>query len=283
MDRVLRHYFIALEPGLQNLDFELPVRVRAGSWEALIPETLEQWLKAGAGAAITTYVVTAAKKAAENDIGDRGLKDLIRNAFRGAQWFIRVGKHLGRIERSALEQAKIDSENLLIGIPNKEGEFLWIPKFHFDLLQSAPSNLLSGVASVVNEETTLVIGVVEEEDLAEVRVSHDVRSIFVEEEEEEEILFPELEHGMKVELEGRVTRGNGESNTIGFKYIGHILTCIPESGSIIRFKTVMFSRAKIVGVITRELAEGELLSPRPKIIFSDLYRIGVDSRQGDLF
>ena len=29
MDRALRHYFIALEPGLQEIDFDLPVRVRA--------------------------------------------------------------------------------------------------------------------------------------------------------------------------------------------------------------------------------------------------------------
>ncbi|MDA8019305.1 MAG: hypothetical protein MPN21_17835 [Thermoanaerobaculia bacterium] len=284
MDKALRHFFVALEPGLEEVEFDIPVRVRAGSWEALIPETLEQWVAAGAGAAFTTYLVTVAKRAAENDVGERGLGDIARTALHGVQWFIRVGRHLGKVEMRRLEEVKIDAENLLIGIPNDDGETLWLPKFHFDLLQAAPRTLLKELVAVVEKERALVVGVVEENELTEVRADHDVRSVFVEEDQEEDdVLFPELEHGMKVDLEGRVTRGNGESNTIGFKYNGHILTCLPEAGRVTRFKPVMFSPARIVGVITREKTQFDFGAARPKIIFSELTRIERKADQRELF
>jgi len=37
LDEVVRFFVYQEEPELQTIDFELPVRVQKGSWEALIP------------------------------------------------------------------------------------------------------------------------------------------------------------------------------------------------------------------------------------------------------
>ena len=82
-----------------------------------------------------------------------------------------------------------------------------------------------------------------------------------------EIEGPELEHGQNVVLQGEVTRGNEMSNTMGFSYQGHILTCYPESGSIVHFKPSLFLQCRIYGSITRLDEKGYLNSKKPKIIF----------------
>jgi hypothetical protein len=174
-----------------------------------------------------------------------------------------------------------DIENQLVGIRNERGEILWIPKFHFDLLVAAPPRLLSDVVAVVQEDRELVVGVLEDEAVSEVRTTEEDRSIFVQ--EHDQIILPELEHGQEVELEGYVTRGNRETNSVGFKYHGHIVNSVPETGNIERFKPVLFSRARIVGRVTRQLAEEGAWALKPTIVFSDLVTIGTDSRQGVLF
>jgi len=81
---------------------------------------------------------------------------------------------------------------------------------------------------------------------------------------------------------GIVTRGNERTNSIGFLYNEHVLTCYPRHGSIVRFKPHMFLRCRIVGEITRLNDEtGESDEPRPKIIFDDLILLQ-DENQGQL-
>ncbi|MEM7481881.1 MAG: hypothetical protein AAF481_11965 [Acidobacteriota bacterium] len=281
LDRALRHFLVGHEPKLGGAEFEFPVRVRRSSWEALLPDSPGLWIKAGLGLVASAYLVGAARKAGANDIGEKGLVDLVRISLQSVQWFIRFGKHLGEIPRGAADGVKVDLENQMVGIPNEDGEIFWIPKFHYDLLRASPPSLLSDLVSVVEEDRELVVGTIDQGSVAEVRAGHADRAIFVKDEEEE--LFPELKHGDRVELDGEVTRGNGETNKIGFKYKGHILTCAPKTGRITRFKSVMFSKARIAGVISRETSEGELWALRPKIIFTNLVRLGPNTRQQDLF
>jgi len=85
-----------------------------------------------------------------------------------------------------------------------------------------------------------------------------------------EILFPEFQHGQRISLEGVVTRGNEMTNTIGFQYSGHILTCRPRRGSIVRFKRHLFLRCLIIGKISRLDEHGGTTNPRPQIVFDDL-------------
>ena len=83
IDEVIRYFVYQEDPELNTIQFEIPVRIRKGSWEALIPHNIEQWIITAAGAGIVTYTTTALKKMAENDFKDKKLKDIFISAFRG--------------------------------------------------------------------------------------------------------------------------------------------------------------------------------------------------------
>ncbi len=110
-DEALRFYVTEFCPYLKKADFEVPVRVNKGSWEALIPETIETWIMAGAGGALTTYAVTAAKKMAENDFKELGLKEIFKKALSGIQWFIQIGVHIGNTTKKKFEGVRWRNSN----------------------------------------------------------------------------------------------------------------------------------------------------------------------------
>ncbi|HEH9517779.1 TPA: hypothetical protein SIA47_006529, partial [Pseudomonas aeruginosa] len=93
--------------------------------------------------------------------------------------------------------------------------------------------ILEGLVSLVIEGRSLKIGDINGTIIDEVTITEDDKYIFCDEENEDpdEPLFPELRHGENVVLEGEVTRENKTSNSMGFKYLDHILTAYPETGS----------------------------------------------------
>lgn len=134
---------------------------------------------------------------------------------------------------------------------------------------------------MIEVERSLVIGVRAGGKIETVRVDERTRHIFYTPSDDSEVLFPELTHGLSVELEGWVTRGNGRSNTIGFLFQKHVLTCEPAEGNIVRFKKHLFLECKIIGTITRADAKGNPKEARPRIIFRDLITIS-DNEQTEL-
>lgn len=267
-DEAVRFFVGQQAPLLREMDFELPVRLRKGSWEALIPSSLVDWLVTALGAGATTYLVTAAKKAAENDFEKAGLKRLFVHAVEAIQWTIRIGKHIGDLSRKSFERVRFRNENTEIGLPNAEGQYLFVPKKFFDFYVSASPRLLRKMAELIEGERKLEIGVYKEGELITETVVREERGIFTLDEDEEEVLFPEFTHGQEVQLEGHITRGNENTNSIGFKYRGHILACYPESGSIVSFKHALFANCRIHGTISRLDKFGGYNEKKPKIIFS---------------
>lgn len=106
-----------------------------------------------------------------------------------------------------------------------------------------------------------------------VKISIDNKYVFTKKQESDEIIFPELEHNMYIELKGHVTRGNGNTNTIGFEYLKHILTCLPSNGNIKTYKQLLFTNCIIKGHIDRLNEQGELNEKKPRIKFIDLVEI----------
>ncbi len=100
----------------------------------------------------------------------------------------------------------------------------------------------------------------------------------------DETLFPELIHDLFVELEGHITRGNENSNTIGFMYEGHILTCYPSSGNIKDFKSTLFTNCTLRGYVDRlHKKTGEFIEKRPRIKFVEIISNESDENQKKLF
>lgn len=269
IDSSLKFFVTQERPDLGAFTLPIPVKIQEGSWEALVPSDILGWIKTAGGIALSTYLYAAAKKMAENDFKDKGLKDVFQKALVSMQWLIKLGKHLGHLAIRNLDQIKWDREGF-IGVVNEAKEVLYIPIDIFKRLTACPKNILSDLVGVVEIERTLRINVYFEKETSSVEITKAERFVFFEESDSVEVLFPELIHGMQIELEGVVTRGNEMSNTIGFYYNGHILTCSPRKGSIVRYKSHLFLSCRIIGEITRANKNGVAVEHRPRIIFENL-------------
>lgn len=284
-DAALRYFIGQLEPELQSLDFEIPVRIRKGSWEALIPDTVAGWAQAGLGVVATAYLTKAAQKMAENDFSDFGFKDIFRASFDGLKWFVRIGKHMKDLSIRKFYDVRFDGSKGLIGIVNPQGEILYVPKRVLDIYSHCPSDILERIADNITDGRCLVIGSVEGESSDEVRIDVTEKYIFCqdkEEGEEDEVVFPELEHGAEVVLVGEITRENKTSNSMGFKYNDRILTAYPEIGSIVQYKHLIFSKCRLYGRVSRLDENGQLNAKKPKLFFNRLEEIR-DGETYDLF
>ena len=280
-DEAVRFFIYQQFPDLRKIDFEFPVKVKKGSWEIVIPELLSLGKIAG-GLIATAYGMKAAQKMAERDFNDIGLKDVFQKSLIGIQWVIKIRKHLGDLTLKKFDNAKFKDDNTIIGIKNSDGEYLYVPKEYLDFYVSSNPKILSKLAELIEEERFLIIGVYQDDGFIEESVTRKYRRIFTSEEDKDELLFPELVHGAPVRLEGELTRGNEMSNNVGFAYQGHILTCIPESGSIVRFKSTLFLKCRIEGSITRMDDKGMLSLIKPKIIFSHIEPIEKDLNESTL-
>ncbi len=282
-DEIVKFYAGRQSSQLRDVDYELPVLIKKGTWEVQLLEDLAKWAVAGATVVGTAYFATAAKKMAEKDFDNVGLKDIFQKALEAFQWTIRIGKHIKDVTKKKFQNVKFRNDNKEIGILNQDGDYLYIPKHFFDLYLETSPKLLEKVALLIEEERTLLVGVVRDGEEIVENVPYSARRIFTQEETEEEVLFPELTHGLQVELEGELTRGNETSNSVGFKYQNHILNCEPESGSIVRFKNALFLWCKMIGRVTRADKEGGFSATRPKIIFSHIEPLEKDEEKMDLF
>ncbi len=284
-DSALRYFIAKRAPEFRNIDFEIPVRVRKGSWEALIPETVAGWVQAGLGVVATAYFTKAAQKMADKDFEDFGITDLFRVAIDAIKWFARIGKHMGNVAIREFKNVQFSDNLTQVGITNEDGEVLFVPKQILDLYVSTNPRLLERLAENIQEGRALAIGSMRAGEVDEEIVDLTDKSIFCDEdtEIEEDVLFPELVHGDYVVLEGEVTRENKTSNSMGFKYNDHILTAYPETGSIVRFKPLLFLKCRLFGTVNRIDETGRIGARRPKLYFSNLEPLEEDNSDAGLF
>lgn len=282
-DEALRYFILIQAPGLRDTEFEIPVRIEKGSWIATIPSDISTLFELGLGIAATAYVTNAAKKMAEKDFDGVGFKDIFKTSLEAIKWVARIGKHLGGLDQRRFENVKFTEDNELIGIPNDTGDYLYLPVKYLELYANCNPKILEKLATNVDAETILSIGVVADGAIDQETITERDKSIFAEDEEEltDELLFPELVHGAPVVLTGEVTRENKTSQSMGFKYQGHILTAYPETRNIVPYKPMLFETCRLVGVVDRIDEKGRIGAKRPKLIFGSLEPITGQTR--DLF
>lgn len=284
-DEALRDLIAKQVPELKNLEFEIPMRIKKGSWEALIPETVVGWAQAGFGVVATAYFSKAASKMADKDFDDFGFTTIFSKALDGIKWFARIGKHTGEVDKKDFSKSKFKfkKNNEFIGIPNEAGEYLYVPKYALDLYLNSNSKMLNELASNIIDGRSLKIGTYVNGDKDEVTIGSEDKLIFCTDENEEDDAFvlPELEHGMSVVIEGEITRENKTSNSLGFKYLGHILTAHPDTGTVVKYKPLLFLRCKLVGTVSRLDDKGRVNAKRPKLSVSHLEAL--EPKSGDLF
>jgi len=275
-DEMLRHFVAKEEPLLKNADFEIPVRIKKGSWEALIPAGLALWFG-------KDYLSAVAKKAGSDGLFETGpAKDIVKIfefSLQVIQWMIKIASHTGEFGKE-VKNIKFRNNNKEVGIPNDQNEYLYVPFEYWKFFQECPQNIFSKNAKLISQKRILKIGVIKNDKKQEVTITEKQKFIFYSEkdEESEDILFPELKHGQVVELEGVITRINEKTSTVGLEYKNHILTCKPQNGNIAAFKEKIisqvdehfFPKIKMIGVIDRTDENNLFKNPRPQVIFSDI-------------
>jgi hypothetical protein len=266
-DEAVRYFVGLQEEGLQQVPFEIPVRIKEGSWLALIPSNIGDWVTMAIGVGASAYVIKAAKTMAENDFRNVGLKTTFQHALKAIQWAARIGIHLGDMRQKKIQNPRWRNNNKEIGIPNAKGELLFVPIEYFKMFELCPPGLLSKMSSIIEIERKMSIAVITEEGVEKVAITESEKGIFCyHDEDEENTILPELKHGDMVTLEGIITRGNENTNSIGLFYKNHVLNCVPKEGSIVRFKWALFLKSKVTGRIDRLDKLGGTNAARPRII-----------------
>lgn len=267
LDDALRLLVGQQQGELKDLDYEIPVKIEEGSWEAWVPLALGGW------------VAEKLKHQPNNDlaIGAPNLGSDLAERFRDAlirlQWFIKIGNHIGDVFQKRFPEASVDIQKQEIILPNAYGKKLHIPKYYFDAYENMPPKILRRAAEGIDSNKSLVVGAMIDGEIKEEMINRSQKHIFtLNDDDIETDLFPDLIHGMSVEFEGMVTRGNATTNTIGFRYREHILTCEPDSGSITRYKSALFSKCKIFGNIDRTNGLTHD-AKKPRIVFYDLQQL----------
>lgn len=282
IDELLRYFLYQEDPALKSYDFEIPVRVKKGSWETIFQEDANVLLIKGLFAwAAAKYSGDALGEMAKTDFKGKGLKQLFKKAFKNIIHVISLAKHLGTLTKRKFENVTFSKNNELVKVTNEKGEELWVPVEVLELYSNCPETIFNNLAKVVEEDRVLIITTTDKDLVIEEKITITTKYIFAKAEETEEIILPELVDGEFVILDGHVTRGNEKSNTIGFLYDGHIITCSPDKGNIKQYKNFMFTNAQLKGQVSRIDKDGNINEKRPRVKFTEI--ISLEAPKKDLF
>lgn len=281
LDEALRFFNAKQSPEFAGWQYEIPVQTRPGSWEAIV---LGGIATAGGGFALG-YAKKAGEKMAERDFADIGMKDVLRKSLDAVKTLAKVVKHTRRSRGWEHARFSMDSLEPEVSILNDQGKELRIPAEYFRWYQQMPPQLLQRMTSVVRKDRVLSIGLAKDSADETVQILESDKALFEtspDEELDEDFLFPELIQGNRAVLEGRLIRGNEASNSVGLEYRGHVINCVPASGSIRKFKPALFLRCRIHGRVNRLTKSRFVADRRPTLIIERLIPLETD-KQGQLF
>ena len=282
IDELIRYFIYQEHPQINDFEFEIPVRIRKGSWETVFPENFEKFAAEALGIwMVGKYVGSALEVIAKNDFKDVSFKLIFEKAFKGIINVIKLSKHLGTLTKKKFENVIFGQNNELVKITNDSGEELWIPVEVLELYSNCPQTVFNKLTKIIEEERELVVGIYDDKIVVEEIITTKHKHIFSKSEEDEEVVLPELKHGNYVELQGHITRGNEKSNTIGFLYQEHIITSFPDFGNIKQHKSNLFSNCILKGYVDRLDKAGNINEKRPRIRFHDI--VNLEKTNTDLF
>lgn len=295
-------YFLKKE----NSDFaqygsiNFPVQTREGSWEIVVPfigtitpETAVPTILAGAvgtlivqplAAGLVEYAKTIGSSTAVKQMERKSSQDSFRHAFELLESVIRIAVHLGIISNKHDLNIKLHNDNKTATLINNKNESIEVTLDEIRSFQECPDKLLRKLCTVVTDYRTLHFGYKVNGVIREVSIDRDSKEIFTPDEDAEAPVLPELLDGQHVKLIGAVTRGNQQTNTIGFKYNGHVITSEPNNKLITSYIDAHYKTCEITGTIVRtskvEIVNGK--RDRPKIIFDDLRPVKLATNQMSL-
>ncbi len=284
IDEALRFFLYYEDPALHRVDFAIPVKTRQGSWEIIFQENIDALLlKTAIASQGGRYFDADLEQLPADELQELGFKAIFRNAFKSMTWVLKMAKHLGYLTNGKIESIEFIGDNK-VSLENKEGKTLHVPAQYLKLFASCPPDLFRKLALIIETERELVVSYTDSQDANYVRIGNDQKYIFIPHEDENHVLFPELHHNSLVALEGHISRGNESSNTLGFVYQQHVLTCYPQEGNIKTYKGALFTNAIVKGFVDRlDKKTGEFIEKRPRIRFVEIISNDPADKQLKLF
>ncbi|WP_145985551.1 hypothetical protein [Marilutibacter maris] len=277
IDEAIRFFNRKQTRGFSSIEYQIPIKTGEGSWIAYVLGIIA----IPATAFATGYAKKAGEKMAERDFSDLGFKDIARKSVDALRIFIDLVKHTGKASGWGTTNAEWKESATIVGILNSDGEVLYLPAEYLKWYYEIPKTTLRKLVAPITKGRSMIVGSYPQiGDLHTTKITSDQTSLFdSEDKEEDEFLFPELKHGIDVTLEGIITRGNQETNSIGFQYQDHILNCNPASGSIRRFKSAMFLHCRLHATVNRHVASLTHVDRRPTLIVNEVIPLESDGQQ----
>ncbi|MNM50537.1 hypothetical protein D3C81_615810 [compost metagenome] len=283
LDDAIRYFNRRQSAGFGSTSYEIPVLTGNGSWVAVVLGILA----VPAAAFSMAYAKKAGEKMAEKDFSDIGFKDVARKSMDALVKFIRLVK----IKKGKFDIRKLDiewSEDATTAIVRAEnGEHITVPAEYIRWYATLPAGTLKRLCTPIASGREMTVGARQDDGSLDAVTFDEADRLSLTNEDTEvdpEFLFPDLIHGTDVILEGIVTRGNQSTNSMGLQYRGHILNCIPGTGSVKRFKPALFEQCKVYATINRHVASLATLDYRPTLLVDNI--ISTEDRpisQQDLF
>lgn len=263
LDGIVRFFNSRQSRAWGTLEYEVPVSTEAGSWLACV---LAPFVIFGGA-----YLTRAAQKMADKDFDDVGFSDVFRTSLSALQHLILLVKHTGKVGGWDFSKVKWRKGNSEAGITNDAGEVLYIPARYLSWYAAAPIALVRKLTSSVKAEQILIVGVKSGTHFEEVTVDEKDKALFddkssAQDDLDAEVMFPELEHGDEVRLEGKLIRGNLSNNSMGLEYQGLVLPCVPYEGSVKQYRPALFDRCIVEGTVNRYVKPSKSAEKRPTII-----------------
>ena len=251
-DECIRFFNKKQNPEIILYDYKIPVITEKGSWVVWVLGSMAGM----AGIFGTAYLKKAGEKMAEKDFQDIGFSDIFRKSLLALKNLVDLIKHKKGNINWENEDFHIEQKNdsFFVSIKNESGESILIPIEQLEWFKNIPKESLEKIVQGVMVGQSLSIGVRNEnENFDSTSITNEEKSLFLssEEDEQEEVIFPELVHGETTQLEGKLVRGNEKTNSLGFEYKGVILNCHPTKGSIRQYKSSLFLKCKIDCYINR--------------------------------
>ncbi len=265
-------------------DINYPIATREGCWEVIVPfGTFVAGAVAGSfGKGLDAYATATGKRLGELQFEKKESREIFESAFKKLDVVVKISQHLGVVDRKAPLNIKIvDYDKKSTLLTNDQGNVMSTTMDEIEIYTACPPRLLHSLASVVTDYRTVSIGYVSGNVFQESVIDIDSKEVFAPEEEPYEPVLPELHNGEQVTLRGYVSRGNQITNTIGFKYKDHVITCYPYNKLITGYLNAHYRLCDITGVVQRtspgEVALGK--RDRPKIVFDSLVVVKDEGQQ----
>ena len=265
-DECIRFFNKKQNPEIILYDYKIPVITEKGSWVVWVLGSMAGM----AGIFGTAYLKKAGEKMAEKDFQDIGFSDIFRKSLLALKNLVDLIKHKKGNINWENEDFHIEQKNdsFFVSIKNESGESILIPIEQLEWFKNIPKESLEKIVQGVMVGQSLSIGVRNEnENFDSTSITNEEKSLFLssEEDEQEEVIFPELVHGETTQLEGKLVRGNEKTNSLGFEYKGVILNCHPTKGSIRQYKSSLFLKCKIDCYINRHEKSDLIFDKKPTL------------------